>query len=214
MPSIKHITELVRLLRDTEKALEPLTVVAIGSDYYVIDGHHRLAAYYAARWNKAVPVRCFQGSVEAARLEALRGNIRGKLPMTGDDKKETAWKLTKETNMSMDAVVTETTVSLSTVKRMRRMIKEKPGLRDFTWLEAKRDHLPTLEDSERDSWRTRKVANMVAALLTNTGGKLARDPDVLADALEMINPELPRLLVHYWFALAEELVEEHAELGI
>jgi hypothetical protein len=77
-----HIKELVRVLQASERPLDPILVTAIGTRFYVVDGHHRLLAYRTAKWKRPVPVEHYEGTVEEAKAEALRLNIKNKLPMT------------------------------------------------------------------------------------------------------------------------------------
>jgi hypothetical protein len=86
-----HIAELARALQNTGRPFEPLLVFPAGGRYYVMDGHHRLSAYEAAKWDDPVPVEVFQGTLEEARLAALNANSRDKLPMRREDKAEAVW---------------------------------------------------------------------------------------------------------------------------
>jgi ParB-like chromosome segregation protein Spo0J len=37
--------------------LDPILVYLVGERFYVMDGHHRLAAYDTAKWTGNIPVR-------------------------------------------------------------------------------------------------------------------------------------------------------------
>jgi hypothetical protein len=65
-----HTLVLAQALEDNKKGLDPLVVWWGGSRFYLIEGHHRLAAYRTAKWSKPVPVIEFQGTLEEARLHA------------------------------------------------------------------------------------------------------------------------------------------------
>jgi hypothetical protein len=75
--------------------LPPLLVYPIGDAYYVIDGHHRLAAYDTARCKGAILAHVFSGTLSEAERAALRSNNKNKLPMTQADKITAAWRLVK-----------------------------------------------------------------------------------------------------------------------
>src|SRR5262249_12361414 len=61
------------------KPFDPLSVFPAGGRYFVIDGHHRLAAYEAAGWEGLIPIKVFEGSLADARIAALNGNRKDKL---------------------------------------------------------------------------------------------------------------------------------------
>jgi hypothetical protein len=90
-----HIQTLANAIRDTGKPLAPILVFTVGDAFYVVDGHHRLAAYDTAQWRKAIPATVFEGTLEGASDAGRAGNIRDKLPMSRNDKREAAWTLCK-----------------------------------------------------------------------------------------------------------------------
>jgi hypothetical protein len=73
IPSDDHIFEMAKATQNTG-ALEPILVFPVADKYYVIDGHHRLAAYITAKWKSDIPARIFAGSLKEAVREALRLN--------------------------------------------------------------------------------------------------------------------------------------------
>ena len=77
----------------TTRALDPIVVAAIGKQYFVLDGHHRLDAYHTAQWKGPVPVSCYSGTLKEAEAAALRLNVKNKLPMTRDGRSEAAWRM-------------------------------------------------------------------------------------------------------------------------
>jgi hypothetical protein len=57
-----HVQGLMRALqRAPGKRLDAILVMSIGRDLYVIDGHHRLAAYEAAKVTASVPSGTLKG---------------------------------------------------------------------------------------------------------------------------------------------------------
>jgi hypothetical protein len=91
-----HILDMANVIADGGKPLDAILVLPVGDRFYVVDGHHRLAAYDTAQWSRAIPATVFGGTLPEARREALRLNSRNKLPMTKDDKQEAAWSLVKQ----------------------------------------------------------------------------------------------------------------------
>ena len=140
-----HTLALAQALEDNKKGLDPLVVWWGGSRFYLIEGHHRLAAYRTAKWSKPVPVIEFQGTLEEARLHALGGNVKDKLRMTGTEKSEAAWKLIKEKDRlfrglketkQVEEIATRATRGESTVWLMIkvwRAIQEQGADEDMTW---------------------------------------------------------------------------------
>lgn len=94
LPSNDHILEMAKATRNTG-ALEAILVLPVAEQYYVMDGHHRLAAYVTAEWKGDIPAIVFDGSLDEAVREALRSNSKNKLPMTTKDRTEAAWRLVK-----------------------------------------------------------------------------------------------------------------------
>ena len=67
-----HTADLVSALDDRGQPLDRILVTAIGRDFYVVDGHHRLLAYHTVEWDRGVPVEHFDEDVKAAQEEALK----------------------------------------------------------------------------------------------------------------------------------------------
>jgi hypothetical protein len=65
----------------------------MGSEWFCIDGHHRLEAYRQIGTNRPVPVEVFQGRLSQAVEKASKRNSKDKLPMSSTDKMEAAWRL-------------------------------------------------------------------------------------------------------------------------
>jgi hypothetical protein len=208
-----HIKELVRVLEASEQPLDPILVTAIGARFYVVDGHHRLLAYRTADWKPSVPVEHYEGTVEEARAEALRLNIKNKLPMTKQDKFEAAWRLVKEGNQrySKSRIVQMTTVSDGTVATMRRILKDYPLSKDVSWREAQRHQWGQEQVRHTyDEWAQEMAKKMAKQIAHNVGPNLTMRPDITALALEMLHPDLPKELIREWYTEACEVIEEEA----
>ena len=119
----RHVNELVRAIK-TVHELDPLLVMQIGRDTYLLDGHHRWAAYELAGVHTPVPVQYFEGTVEQAVLEAGRANTKAKLPMVAQERYDFAWRLVLLQAYSKKEIVEAAAVSDGQVANMRRVYKE------------------------------------------------------------------------------------------
>jgi hypothetical protein len=122
-----HIHNLARALQD-DTPFDPILVFPAGKQVYVIDGHHRLAAYRAVKWSKPVPVEAFTGTLGDAQLAALTLNVKDKLPMSRDEKAEAAWRLVKTGKFKVSKIKDTTTVSRSNIYNMEHVFQQ---LRDM-----------------------------------------------------------------------------------
>jgi hypothetical protein len=206
-----HILSMANVIVDSGKPLDAILVLQVGGKFYVIDGHHRLAAYDTARWNGDIPARAFGGTLDQAYLEALRLNSRNKLPMTKDDKQEAAWRLVKLQNGSSKEQISDwTTVSTSNISNMRRVLKKLQGLErpadaipiaDLTWRRALREDWAAEDGGnwDPDEWKEREASKIVEALMkANIGFMLTKRPEITAMALEKLAPNLPEALTKEW----------------
>lgn len=213
--SAEHIRTLTRAIRGSDVPFEPLLVFSMDGRFYVLDGHHRLAAYHKARWKKPIPVRVFDGTLEQARLAALEGNIRDKLRMSGPEKREAAWKLVKEDKLSKAEIVNTGAASEGTVAAMRRVLKRllRDGfdLTGVSWTKARRAG-SEYPDLDPEDWMEKKARKIVDALLVaKIGQGFGKDPDITALALQMLNPSLPGALVRQWWMEDPDLKRELAD---
>jgi hypothetical protein len=210
IPSDDHIYELAKATQNTG-ALEPILVLPVANKYYVIDGHHRLAAHITARWPSDVPARIFTGSLKEAVREALKLNSKNKLALTTNDRTDAAWRLTKsgkpgEQPDSIRGTVELTGVGKSTVNRMRQTWTtlhngqhSEEKLRDISWREAQRVIKGDGDGKEfdYDSWLEERAHNL-AKDIDRAKLHLSKSIEVTALALEMLDPHLPEALMAYW----------------
>jgi len=206
MESSRHVATLAAGLTQTGKALDPLLMFPAGEKYYVIDGHHRLAAYEAVNWQSHIPIMLFEGSLDQAILRGLSGNNKNKLPMTALEKSEAAWRLVKETKLNRRQIVELSNVSRTTVSTMKAklalmMASDPEGKSSWRmdWTRAKTwtpDGEPMTMD---DNWLTKAAEKLVKRLVKAGIAKdLMPKPDVAALALSMINEHLPSALAREW----------------
>ena len=92
-----HIAALARTAKAGTE-LDPVTVAAFGNDWYLLDGHHRLAAYREVDWAKPIPVHALQSGlrgkerVEWAIERSYADNKKDRLNLSGEDKMDGAWR--------------------------------------------------------------------------------------------------------------------------
>jgi ParB-like chromosome segregation protein Spo0J len=214
LPRDDHILELARALRDGAK-LPPILVFPVGREYYVMDGHHRLAAYDTVGWSRTIPAKVFAGTLTEATRMALRGNSRNKLPMTKADRLSAAWRLVKEEAAadSIATIASDSGVSQATVSNMRAVLaklKEMGVSRDdivsFSWESARRRADGITEEREYEDWFEAEANKLVDDIVRHKlGGRLTKNPDITALALAKLNEGLPAALIAYW---RQELDEE------
>lgn len=203
-----HIIGLIDAIENTG-ALDPICVTAIGSNFYLIDGHHRYFAYKSAGWDKAVPVCVFSGSLAEAEAKAGEENHKNKLPVSKENKLEHAWKLTRRDIWSIAELTVKTGCASRTISYMRAKRKEllEQGLDpwDYTWKGIKQDQTKS-ESFDRDQWIEEKSNELARAIGADPSYKILKWPEVLAEAIRKVSPELPRKLVEQWHDIAEEVV--------
>jgi hypothetical protein len=201
--SAGHVAELVRALQNGGKPFDALLVFPAGGLHFVMDGHHRLAAYEAANWDEPVPVKVFRGSLDEARVTALQSNSRDKLPMRREDKAEAAWKLVKEEKFSKPRLVDLGLVSNGTIGNMRAMwnkIKEAGAedtkLLDMPWVQARHWKPGGWTDEETEDWRERKIQTLVDRLIeAGIAAEMGKNTGLVVEALCRIVPDLPMMAV-------------------
>jgi ParB-like chromosome segregation protein Spo0J len=213
VPRYDHIFDMAKAVRDKTK-LPPITVFPVGGHYYVIDGHHRLAAYDTAGWKAAIPAKVFFGTLREAERVALRSNSRDKLPISKRDKLNAAWRLVKQEyeGDSIRTIARDANVSTSTVDNMRATLRtlksmsvEADDIRDMTWNTARLRAQGREEYQELEDWREAEARKLVDAIVNaKLGTRLTKNTDITAIALAMLNEGLPQALMAEWTAEDEE----------
>jgi ParB-like chromosome segregation protein Spo0J len=223
-----HIQTLANAIRDTRKPLEPILVFSVGDAFYVVDGHHRLAAYDTAQWQKPIPATVFEGTLEAAADAARAGNIRDKLPMSRNDKREAAWTLVKRVPpRTREWISGETTVSPSSIDGMRRVLKalrtkgvDAETIDGMTYAQAlgKMSADDSGETWEPETWKQKEADKIVKKIeAAGIGFMLRKDHEIAAIALERVNDALVHTLVGEWLwrpeneELADEFIAHRLE---
>jgi hypothetical protein len=129
----KHVAKLVAAIGNTGE-LDPIAVVRLWPHYsdperrgqwYVVDGHHRLAAYQQLKWKD--PLKCvWLGGTRLRDIltEALRSNVKTTLPLDNTTRQNAAWRYTLlDSSMSKAEVARSCNISPSQVANMRRVAR-------------------------------------------------------------------------------------------
>lgn len=195
-----HLSELRQVL-GRGAVFDPLLIFQVGTDPYVIDGHHRLTAYERAKVTAPVPVRYFAGTVRAAMVEAGALNHKAKLPMDNQARVNRAWRLVLLGGFSKREESEGSGVSESQVAKMRRAKKELGDAAGQyeTWWRAHRAFMglptATLDDDELEAWIERQAGDYALRLRQQFGSKLTDNIEVAARTLEVyFGRRLPDLL--------------------
>lgn len=217
-----HISTLAEAARNNPlNALEPLTIWWSGKAWFVIDGHHRLAAYKQALEKdkklkiRSVPVVVFQGTLAEAVRESVLCNSRDKLPMRKGDKLERAWKLVcVDESWTREQISEATGVSVRTVANMRATMKELKGTPDAdllgtSWEEAKRG---SYEGERDEKWEQKLAIDWQKRLVRAFDKKFAEQPRIAARALELYSERLPHELIRSWSDELREVLQEEPHL--
>jgi hypothetical protein len=225
-----HVRTLTAALSKKKvKSFDPITVWWDGKNWACVDGHHRHAAYIAAKVGgaHAVPVEVFMGTIGAAMAKAAESNTKDKLTMCRNEKSNAAWHLVTMTEMTKSEIVKASGVSDSLVAIMRRtatqlqtradaasndMAAPTAEFRDLSWADAKR--LAENRDAVDFDWEEadeKKAKGMAMALKKALGDEAAKYPEVFARALELYDTRLPDALAEWWSAPGDDETEDAGE---
>lgn len=184
----RHISELRRALK-VSGAFDPVTVLWIGDVAYLVDGHHRVAAYLAEKHFGEIPIQSFAGTVGEAVLEAGRANSRAKLAMGSQQRNDYAWRLVVMGSYTKRQIVEAAGVSDGQVAIMRRAMKDlgAEAVSVESWWRAQRlaqgKASALLSDDEKEELldaRARDYADRMQRAFSN---RLANNPEIAARAL-------------------------------
>jgi hypothetical protein len=207
IPSDDHILTLAHAIQRGEE-MPPILVFPVGIDYYVMDGHHRLAAYDNAGWAKAIPAQVFTGSLREAERAALRANNRDKLSLTREDRTEAGWRLVRQRDAqdSIKSIMQDTGVGKGTVNNMRDTLKKlvelgnsPDDIKAMSWGNARWNAKGGREDHEHADWIEAEADKLVDDIRRfKLGTRFTKNTDVTALALQKLNPGLPDALMAEW----------------
>lgn len=194
--SAEHVKTLVSAIKHSssgpkKRPLSPLTVFWVGDAWVVIDGHHRLLAYQEIDYSDPVPVEVFEGTLDEAIGEALKGNSKDKLSMSKSEKTNAAWRLVISTGLSLNKMMDLSTISrqtLVTMRKVRTALLENHkdiDLGELQWREALRKSQGKEEEPyEYDfEWRDKEIEDVVRTMNETFGGRFKTRPEVFWDAM-------------------------------
>lgn len=219
--SARHVEEMARVVKDG-RHLDSVAVVAFGSRWVLVDGHHRLSAHQQAGYSGPVPVTVHDckkaGRDRVAWAVALSTtlNAKDKLPMSPDDKVDSAWRLVVMVGygMTKEQLVEASTVKDRTIGYMRKAWKalleahhSHESLYEMTWRRAKRE-MEKLNGDASDAdpdWEERKMRELMRKLSPAIDERLPAL--TLLEALERLRPGL-EIELETAIQLAKERREE------
>lgn len=206
----RHVLELVNALgKRGERGLDPILVFWSGVAWFVVDGHHRLAAYRSSKeWDQpTVLVEVFRGDARAAIAEATERNMKTNLPLLKMDKSNAGWRLVCLTELKVKEVMATADLSRSQVIKMRARLREieeqypdrftRDELAAYGWREVLR---PTFggqeQELEFDDDRAIQLAHDIHGRLRREfKDVLAKNPDAFAMAIRLLHNGLPAMLM-------------------
>ena len=211
-----HVGSLMKAIED-QGALDPLLVMQIGAEVFVIDGHHRLAAYRRKKFAHPIPVQWFEGSIPDAVIAAGEANTKAKLPMDSVERGNYAWRLVQSGRYSIKRTAKAAGVSPRLVCNMRDVQKrlgEEVGVYRHWWAAREAAEGRTgrpLSDDEREA-RVDEMAEVYAERMFKTfGTKLSANLPISARALKRYHGNRTRGLVHQLKTLTEWELDEFSD---
>jgi ParB-like chromosome segregation protein Spo0J len=191
----EHIRELAQAFRNVGK-LDPILLWAEVEDQkstgrlILLDGRHRLAAYYNSRKTqeerkRGIPAIILTGTREDAMKAAAAANAAARLPWMLAERTNFAWRMVRAewANFSRSDIAKATAISQATVSRMRRrwrLISEREIALSDHWCIDRMDRsdyrkvVPskTPEEVERDVVTLKALLKEAEiAFVEKTGGK-------------------------------------------
>jgi hypothetical protein len=202
--SARHVEEMARVVKDG-RDLDAVAVVAFGSRWVLVDGHHRIAAYEEAGHAASVPVAVYdcdkagKDRVTWAVALSTRLNAKDKLSMSADDKVDSAWRLVVMVgyDMTKEQLVKASTVKDRTIGYMREAwnallaANHTPeSLYEMTWRRAKweLDKLNGDASEANPDWEERRMRELMRKLSPAIDERLPAL--TLLEALERLRPGL------------------------
>ena len=216
--SESHVAQLARIAK-SGSPLDPLKIAALGNDWYLVDGHHRLQAYQQAEWCKPIPVQVLQSDLMGdARIswlvrESTHDNKKNRLSMSAVDKLDAAWAfVAREDEGSIKDTAEQYGVGVRSVSNMRGVAGalSEAGITLLTihsWSaaksEAKRLKGQGGSDFDFDDKRKRLAARQLKGVM-----QMNLPPRMLAELLENYEPGLVDAMA---FALKIECQDDGGE---
>jgi hypothetical protein len=184
---------------------------------YVLDGHHRFAAYTRLKWGKPIKVILHDGPLHRVKLIALRENTKARLPMSPKERADAAWRLTCEQfddggySYSKKELAEATGVSERTVANMRKTYRELVDLgRNMprSWAAAiemaKGKEFREMTDDEREEWIAAKAAELDKYIGKYVAEYSRRCPEAVQQVLEKRMGQQFEMMIDYCASASED----------
>jgi hypothetical protein len=166
-----HVLTLKKAAQANGGVLDAVLVIQLAGSADLVDGHHRLAAYEAAGITDPVPVVYFDGGLQEATLEAGKANSKAKLPMTAQERRNYAWRLTlmgpaNKGGVSKKQIREASSVSDGLLGEMRRVSgKLGAAAADYKdwWTAmkaAKGEDVGTWSNEDREDWERQRADDL------------------------------------------------------
>jgi hypothetical protein len=173
------------------RTLPAVLVYRAGGRNLLLDGHHRIEAYRAAKVAAPVPVEWFKGTPGEAILEARARNSATKLPMSSAERHDDAWRLVRLGRHSKAEICGAANVSRGSVDAMRKALRAlgpDEAIECKTWRRARaqaegKGGKQDMTTDERQAWLDELADGWADRLAKTFGTKMASQPEVAAVAL-------------------------------
>lgn len=167
--------------------LDPVLVYRAGGKNYLVDGHHRIAAYRMLGGNPEVPVRWIEGGLGAAIKASVSENSKTHLNLGQGERLAACWRLVRLGAMTKAEIQKAAGVSDSTVSRQRRLLaqfKERFPSGDVGEMDGVRSMLEGTGAADRPVFdREEAIGRIIAALDKAFGKSLRSRSDLFGEAL-------------------------------
>lgn len=186
--SEQHVSDLVKVVASLMD-LDPVTILVVGNEYILVDGHHRMEAYRAAKVTPAdVPVRYFVGGPLEALIESGAENGKVRLALSPRERQDFAWRLVASGLMTRLQIGTAAGISRAQVTHMRKVNatlgEEAGGYR--SWFKARHaasgKDQPDFTDEDIETWKAQKADRYANTMARLFGTSLANDTEIAAMA--------------------------------
>jgi hypothetical protein len=208
-----HVRNLAAAVREGEQPLDRLLVVAIGEQHFVVDGHHRLAAYISAEWSKDIPVQVFDGDLDAAEVASIGSNSKDKLAVPKSRKLEKAWRLVLRGVHSIAVIANNAMVAPRTVSYMRARLIELGAeeAAQMSWADVKHGRQEG-GDWDAEAWIEREASEMAQRVCAvHNKEAVLKSPEVFGAMIEMVNRDLIPGLLGRWIGDHPGLMQEYID---
>lgn len=215
----RHIEQLADALR-LHGSLDPILVWRCGGTAFLLDGHHRLAAYQHHQRTTgnviSIPVVWFSGSALEAIVEASRDNVKSRLTMTKEQCSDHAWRLTVLGKFTISQIVAMSNVSPAQVSIMRKAVKELKEADDdpsgyASWMKARlawkgAGNDEPMNEDEREEWLKMTAEKMASQIRPKLPfHRLEHNPELAAAVLDVLFGRRSPEIIEKWMDRSEHL---------